>query len=180
MIRINLLREPTQKAAAWSTEKSQIGLYATLLLLVAFAGMGWWYWYLLDQHAARVALRDQLQQERILLHKAKAELEKYEVQKRMLDHRIRVIEQLKANQKGPILLMNGVIASVPEKPSLWLNSLMQKENLVTIEGRALNLDSVADFIASLNQAPPFKQVELDHLEEDGASIKFSLSCDLGK
>ena len=125
-----------------------------------------------------LALKEELEQEVRQLEVVRAELEKHEELKQKLSGRISVIERLKTSQKGPVLLMNGVISSIPQNPTLWLSSLAQRENLVTIEGRAFDLDSVADFIARLDEIPLFKRVELNHLEEDESSVLFALSCEL--
>lgn len=180
MIRINLLREPARKAKAWTAEKSQLGIYAFMLFLLAFGSMGWWYWYLLSQRAEGVAVREQLRQENLRLQAVRAELQRYETQKKKLDERIAVIERLKANQTGPVLLMNAVIASVPNRPTLWLKKLDQKENVVSIEGQSFDIESISDFIANLNQNSPFKQVELNEMTQEQESIKFSLTCELSR
>lgn len=180
MIKINLLRDYSpQTGALFTPEKSQIGIYAAILFLVIFGGMGWWYWHLLDTRAESAITREELQQERLRLQAIKAQLEKYESQKKALDHRIAVIERLKANQKGPVLLMNGIIASIPDRPTLWLSTLVQKDKVLTIEGRSFDIPSIADFIANLNQQTPFKRVELGDLQAEEERFKFTLSCELG-
>ncbi len=75
--------------------------------------------------------------------------------------------------------MNVVIGSVPNNPpGLWLTSLVQQDNLLTIEGRAFDVPFVADFIAALDNTRAFNYVDLQFWEQDQeSSIKFQLHCE---
>lgn len=178
MIRINLLRKTSRKPVVWTPESSRFGVYAAILLLAVVVGMAVWYGSLQAERAESFLYRDRLEQEALKLKVAKVKLEKREKLMKMLNDRIVVIERLRSNQRGPVLLMNGIISSIPEEPTLWLSSLVQSENTVTVEGRAFNMEAVADFIASLGKIAPFKQVDLHHLEEEKNSIQFALTCEL--
>ncbi|MGH9340703.1 MAG: PilN domain-containing protein [Acidobacteriota bacterium] len=179
MIRINLLRQSSQKTRAWSFQSSQMGLYSAILLITAFLGVGWWYWQLLEQREEGKVVIEQLQTETLRLQGVKSELERFEGQKLLLEERIAVIERLKSNQKGPVLLMNALINSIPEEPRLWLTNMSQNESLVTIEGKSFDVPSIADFIANLNNSSPFRLVELSYWEEEEGAIKFELNCEVG-
>jgi len=179
MIKINLLREPKSKTRpSWSPEQSQVGIYAIMLMILAVVSMAWWYWYLLGQRTEYTGQLEQLQQENVRLQLVRGELQKFERQKQLLDDRIGVIERLKSNQKGPVVLMNAVIDSIPPEPRLWLDSVNQKEGQVLIKGQALDVASVADFISKLSINPPFKQVELNSYQEENEKIKFELTCQI--
>ncbi len=179
MIKINLLREPrTKSKQSWSPEQSQVGIYAIILMFLAVVSMAWWYWYLLGQRTEYTAELEQLQQENLRLQVVRAELQKFERQGKLLDDRIGVIERLKSNQKGPVVLMNAVIDSIPAEPRLWLESVSQKESQVLIKGQALDVASVAAFISKLSINHPFKQVELNSYEEVNEKIKFELTCQI--
>lgn len=179
MIKINLLREPrTKTRQTWSVEQSQVGIYAIILMFLAVVGMAWWYWYLLGQRTEYTAELEQFQQENVRLQLVRGELQKFERQRKLLDDRIGIIERLKSNQKGPVVLMNAMINSIPAEPRLWLESVSQKEGQVLIKGMALDVPAVADFISKLSVNPPFKQVELNSYEEQNERIKFELTCQI--
>src|SRR5690606_17626695 len=146
--------------------------------LISAALMGSLYWFLIQERIVLQAQRKDLQQQSLELRAARAELDHYREQKGQLDARISVIEQLKANQKGPVRMMNSIIESVPADPRLWLTSLGQRGNSVTIEGRAFDVPAIADFIAGLNEQDSFKYVELEYWEEDTTSLKFKLNCEV--
>ncbi len=181
MIKINLLRETTGATRrAWTREHSQVGVYAVILMFLAIAGTTWWYWRLLNLQSEHTAEIGQLQAENARLQAVKGQLERFERQKKLLQEKIAVIERLKANQKGPVLLMNAVIASVPAEPKLWLDDIRQRESDVSISGIAIDYTSVADFISRLSERTPFREVELNSLQKDNdQKVKFELNCRIG-
>ncbi len=182
MITINLLREPAAEKRKWSVERSQVGIYAVILMGVAILGLAGWYWHLRDLRADHEVEIERLENENARLAVVRAELQKFQQHKRLLEDRISVIEQLKNNQKGPILLMNSLIGAIPGEPRLWLNNVSQKGKTVVIEGNATDIPALADFIEKLEVSPPFSNVDLDFWEEqkDSHSIKFSLNCEIGR
>lgn len=180
MITINLLREPAVEKRRWSVEKSQVGIYAVILMGVAILGLAGWYWHLRDLRADYDVEIQRLEAENARLAVVRAELQKFQRHKKLLEDRISVIEQLKNNQKGPIVLMNSLIGAIPVAPRLWLKSVSQKGRTVVIEGNATDIPALADFIEKLEVSPPFKNVDLDFWEEDQNSIKFSLNCETGR
>ena len=180
MITINLLREPTVEKRKWSVEKSQVGIYAVILMGVAILGLAGWFWHLRDLRSDHEVEIERLQEENARLSVVRAELQKFQRHKKLLEERISVIEQLKNNQKGPILLMNSLIGSIPVDPRLWLKTVSQKGKTVVIEGNATDIPALADFIEKLEVSPPFKNVDLDFWEEQKDVIKFSLNCEIGR
>ncbi len=117
MITINLLREPTVEKRKWSVEKSQVGIYAVILMGVAILGLAGWFWHLRDLRSDHEVEIERLQEENARLSVVRAELQKFQRHKKLLEERISVIEQLKNNQKGPILLMNSLIGVNSGRPS---------------------------------------------------------------
>jgi Tfp pilus assembly protein PilN len=180
MIKINLLRESESKPTRiFSPDKSQVGLYLFALMFLAIVGMIWWYSHLSSLRSEYTGEADQLRQESMRLAVVKGQLERYEQQKKLLDERIAVIEKLKNNQKGPVLLMNALIDSVPAEPRLWLDSVVQKEKTITIKGQASDAAAVASFIKKLGENKPFTQVDLLEYVDENNIIKFQLSCQIG-
>lgn len=178
MIKINLLRETVAPKKKWTFDRSKIGIYSALILVLAWSVMGAWYWHLLSQRDNFTTQAAELQVENERLQAAKLELDKYEEQKRILSERIAVVERLKANQKGPVNLLNALLASIPASPKLWLTNLSQKDSAINIEGQSLDVPSIADFMANLGATQPFKRVELDYWEENQDRIKFELTCEV--
>ena len=140
--------------------------------------LGGWYWTLsadrADSQSRHAALEARNQQ----LAAVQAQLQQFEQQKQDTEQRIEAIEKLQRNQQGPVELMNVMIASMPSDPGLWLTSLSQQGNTVTIEGKAFDVPFIADFIATLNDSPPFRFVELQYWEQESEeTIRFRLNCE---
>jgi len=172
MIKINLF--PTFETA----EGTPVQQYAVLLFVLGVVAMGGWY---LNATSSRADLQEQvnlLETESARLKELTAQVEAFEELKRSLEERISIIERLKANQQGPVELMNIVIGAIPDNPpGLWLTSLVQQETTLSIEGRAFDVPFVADFIAALDDTQLFSYVDLEFWEQDQeSSIRFQLSC----
>lgn len=175
MIRINLLREPSRPKSAFASE-SRYSLLLLGALVLAAAVLGAWRWNLTSELAEKQTRIQELEKESLRLKELRAELKRYQDRKAELERRLAAIERLKKNQTGPVNLMNSLIASVPDEPRLWLSSLTQRGNAVTIEGDAFDVPSIAGFIARLAGRPPFSNVDLDFWEQQPDSLKFKLSC----
>jgi len=172
MIKINLF--PTFETA----EGTPIQQYGVLLFVLGVVAMGGWY---LNATSGRADLQEQVSLLEVRSAELKvitAEVVAFEAQKRSLEERIAIIERLKANQQGPVELMNIVIGAIPDNPpGLWLTSLVQQEATISIEGRAFDVPFVADFIAALDDTRIFSYVDLEFWEQDqDSSIRFQLSC----
>ena len=172
MIKINLF--PTFE----TVEGTPVQQYAVLLFVLGVVAMGGWY---LTASNGRADLQEQvnlLETESARLKELTAQVVAFEEQKRSLEERIVIIEQLQTNQKGPVELMNIVIGAIPDNPpGLWLTSLVQQEATISIEGRAFDVPFVADFIAALDDTRIFSYVDLEFWEQDQEnSIRFQLSC----
>ena len=172
MIRVNL--HPAVDIVQYTPPQ----LYGVVAFAVCAAGLGYWYWGLTSE---RWDLQEQtavIQQEMQRLEAVTVEVAKYEQRKADLEARLAVIDQLEANQKGPVELMNDVIAGIPADPrGLWLTSLSQRETSLTMEGRAFDVTFIADFISALERSSSFKSVELEFWDQDTEStIRFRLNC----
>lgn len=172
MIKINLF--PTFE----TVEGTPIQQYGVLLFVLGVVAMGGWY---LNATSGRADLQEQVSLLEVRSAELKvitAEVVAFEAQKRSLEERIAIIERLKANQQGPVELMNIVIGAIPDNPpGLWLTSLVQQETTISIEGRAFDVPFVADFIAALDDTRIFTYVDLEFWEQDqDNSIRFQLSC----
>jgi Tfp pilus assembly protein PilN len=179
LIKVNLLRdhklEPA-KPVAMRPEINRLGLLL-LVLFLAVAGGLLWNWWRLDQ--SRTAKLKELESERAeiaRLEKVKTAAAQYEKQKQALQSRINVIEQLRRNQTGPVELLNSILEAVPSQPELWLEIMSQKGNVVHLEGYAMTVDTISDFIAALNRTEYFQSVDLEFFTGEQRAVKFSLNC----
>lgn len=177
MIKINLLSEgkrpaAVRKAKASPLEGKDIGQYliaAGLLLGIAAGVFVWW------QHKGKIAK----QQEEIAAAQAEVEalgavikeVEDYKAKKAELERKIGIINDLKANQRGPVRVMDYMSKALPEL--MWLDRMTMNATTIEVEGRAFNTNAVATFIENLDKVPEFEEPTLkDASEQAGNVYKF--------
>lgn len=161
MIRINLLgveRTKTRKLPAFTIQAQQLTIGCSLILVAAFAGIGWWYWSL-TQNAKQVETDiATAQQELQRLQSVLAEVKQFEARRTQLQQRVQLIEQLRAGQTIPVQLLDHVSRSVPEM--LWLTDLEQKGQALTIQGRSNTLAATADFVSNLKNSTLLAELDM--------------------
>jgi Tfp pilus assembly protein PilN len=135
-------------------------------------------WTISIQHKITTGIekRRVLRVEEARLETLKKEIEKYEKLKQLRQNRIDIIENLKENQKGPVLLLNTVIQSIPKDGVLWLTSVSQKSDHIKIIGFTQHPESIPDFMNNLAAHGIFQSVDLELIERQKEATKFSLIC----
>ena len=173
MIRVNLY--PSVEIV----EHTPPQLYGVVLFAVCASSLGYWYWGLNSEQSDLREQAARLQQDMQQLQQVTTAVANYEQKKENLEARLAVIDQLEANQMGPVELMNDVIASIPVDPrGLWLTNMNQQETSITLEGHAFDVTFIADFISALERSPSFRSVELEYWDQDTEStIRFRLNCE---
>ena len=83
------------------------------------------------------------------------EVEDYKIKKAELERKIDVINGLKANQRGPVQIMDQVSRALPEL--LWLSSLDVTPTTINLKGSAFNMSAVANFIDNLDKVDEFAE-----------------------
>lgn len=190
MIRINLLgveRQKARKAFAFDIGQ-QVTVACSLLLVAAAVGVGWWYWSL-NQDAAQVETDiAAAQQQAARLRSLLRDVQQFEAQRSQLQQRVQLIQQLRGGQSVPVQLLDTVSKSLPDM--MWLISLEEKNNDITIEGRSTTLIALSDFVANLGRNPLLKkpieivdsQVESQNGAQPGTQgvdlIKFTVKAQL--
>jgi len=178
MIKVNLLTDQTSKRTKRmvtpEVSRGGLAIVAGFIVLVALIG-GAWYW--VSSEITRLEKKQtELKAEAARLAVLKLEIDKYEQDRRLLEGRIEIIEKLKENQSGPLLLINHLIQSMPSDGTLWLTLLDQKGDRVQIKGLSVRSEAVPDFMSSLGRTGYFKTVDLELLEDDKDTARFSLLC----
>jgi len=195
MIRINLLGAPKPKnkrsvvpAVTFEMGMGEPGwpkikILVVLLLAASVNGM---YWYRLDRQSQSLAKKMQVaEQKNRELADVKA---RYLERQREADNykrRVDVIDQLRANQSGPVELLNTIGDTVNSTEAVWLNTMKDMGNSVDIEGMALSTDAVAELIQNLQKTGRFSNVEIketfqDEQTKDMQAFQFTLTCEKAK
>ncbi|HEX5715482.1 MAG TPA: PilN domain-containing protein [Thermoanaerobaculia bacterium] len=179
MIKINLLSEGKRavrkaKPAASLLEGKDIGQYLIVLGLVIGSLASAWLWWSLKQQIAD-------QEEEISIAQAEVEalgavikeVEEYKAKKAELERKIGIINDLKANQKGPVRIMDYVSKALPEL--LWLDRMTMNSTTIVMEGRAFNTNAVAALIENLDRVPEFEEPTLRDATAQGGIYRFVIN-----
>lgn len=172
MIRINLVGEAKKPVAAGSAALSSLreGVNKSIIILVALVAaallISLGHFLLLNRALkAKKAEVAEAQREVDELAPFIKEVEEFKAKKTELERKVRVINQLKANQRGPVRLMDQVSHAVP--PLLWLTRMEVGPNKVVVSGEAFNTNAVANFIENLDRVPEFQEPILKDTAQRG-------------
>jgi len=132
-----------------------------VILGIAIAA-GWWF---LESRklADRQETVAQKQAEAQRLDKIIKEVEDYQKQKDNLQKRIDLINQLKQNQRGPVRLMDRISQDLPDL--VWLDKMTVSGAVVTIDGRGLNPNAIANFVENIKNDPMFEEPDLGNVTQ---------------
>lgn len=188
MIRVNLLGEHHKRKII--TFKVPSGppkpTLLMLLFVVVFVAAGAYLFYRyqsLTSESARLSNEVQVaQQEKQRKQRLLNEIENFKKEKQSLDNRIAVIDELKRNQLGPIEWLNALGSAIDRNRTVWLNSVGQNGDRISIEGVATSMNSVANFVTTLKQFKVFKDVVINEsIQSDVMGMEgfvFTIDCDL--
>jgi Tfp pilus assembly protein PilN len=167
MIRINLLPKKVRKEAL----KSDIALFL-LLLVIAFVVAAGMY----VKNGREIA---HLKTDLARTKQSIASMEKFyqeyltlEKQKKEMSTRIALIERIKDGRALAARILYDLPSLVKE--SIWIKRFKKEEDRFDLEGRALENESVSDFVEKLAKIPYAKNVELKSVEDvtdEGVLVK---------
>jgi type IV pilus assembly protein PilN len=177
MIKINLLSEGKRPAAVRKKtgpklEGQDVGQWMLVAGIVAgliAVAVAWWLQNqkTTDKQNEVAAAQHEVDQ----LASVIKEVEDYKDKKSELERKIGIINDLKANQRGPVRVMDYVSRALPEL--LWLDTMTMKSDSITVEGRAFNTNAVANFIDNLDKVPEFDEPTLKSTDlQPGGIYKF--------
>jgi Tfp pilus assembly protein PilN len=194
MIRINLLggaKAKGKKGPAVSMPSFEFGnlggpiiQVAAVLLITGALNAG--YWYQLDREKKSIEVQARIaEQKNRELAVIKAKYMERQKQADNYKRRVDVIDQLRANQAGPLSLLAMVGDTVNNTEAVWLNSMQDLGANVAIDGTALSSDAVANLISNLQKTGFFRNIEIresyqDEGVKDMQAFQFSLTCEKAK
>jgi type IV pilus assembly protein PilN len=184
MIKINLLSEGKRPAAVRKSKPSRlkmegadIGQWMLALgLLLGVLAVAIWWWLLNGAIKAKQGEVAQAEAEVARLASVIKEVEDFKAKKAELERKIGIINDLKANQRGPVRVMDYVSRALPEL--LWLDRAEMNATSIEIEGRAFNTNAVANFMDNLDKVPEFGEPVLKDTEQQtGGVYRFIINFD---
>jgi len=194
MIRINLLGSPKPKGKTGpafpmpSFEVGNLGgplvQVAAVLLIAGALNAG--YWYQLEREKKSIEVRALVaEQKNRELAAVKVRYLERQRQADSYKRRVDVIDQLRANQAGPVTLLAMIGDTVNGTEAVWLNSMQDQGASVAIDGTALSSDAVANLISNLQKTGYFRNIEIkesyqDETVKDMQAFQFTLTCEKAK
>lgn len=167
MIRINLLAEKEDNTVLYTLQ----GIVYIVIMIGTLAGVTWW-------HAGIENEVGKLSEEKKYYTARKAELKDLEDKlnaledkKALLKRKLMAIATLKAKRHGPVHILDDVNKALPANS--WLKSVGELGSSITIEGVALDTQTVAEFMQNLEISPYIRNVDLDHtkmFEQKGSKL----------
>ena len=187
MIRINLLglKKEVKKAGgpAVTLEGAKVMAMGLTITGLALAGLAAHYFLLQSEESKLASDTKVAEKEKADLSAVKAQYEQFDAAKKDLTRRIDIIENLKKSQTGPVDMLTQLASSVQASKALWLTSFDNIGDKVNLEGVAVSVNAVADFIQNLKKSGYFKNVEIKETfqsDDKGEvpSFQFTLSTEL--
>lgn len=159
MIKINLL--PVAKARK---AKKQMEVQYELILAGVLMGFVLvvcvYFWYLLDSRISRLKVEKiKANAELTVLRQKVKEVENYENNKKALEEKNRIIEQLKKNQGVPVRLLDEISRSM-DPLKIWLGSITAQGSQVDIDGKAITNSDIVEFINKMKNTNFFTDIQL--------------------
>ena len=167
MIKINLLRPQKKEVIRPGEEIEEVirpevrkeaknyFVYIILIAIIAIGGM--FYFQNRAINHEKKLLERAREEKRKLAHIVK-DLEELQKKKLLVERRIELINNLRAKQEAPVIMMDELSKNLPDW--VWLTSLKFKSNRIEIKGRALSNNLIEDYITNLNRSPYFTNVNL--------------------
>lgn len=163
MIRINLLPVKEKERAAARRQELSLVLLVGLLSLVSMGGL----WFRQTQQISKLdAGILELETSIAALNSQVGEVANLERKQKELDGKLKVIEDLSRKRVGPIGVMRDLSGATPDR--LWLIEVNETGGAATITGRAVDNQTIADFLRRLSASPYFRTVDLVETAEDAA------------
>jgi type IV pilus assembly protein PilN len=178
MIRINLLA--AERPAAKKKAAAAPGALQAYLILALFGGGallasgGLWA-------AKSSALSDldnkiaSAKKRQADLQAIKVQVDQFEEKKRILDAKVQLIERLKAQQSGPVHMLDELSKALPD--FVWLTAMDQQGATLRLKGQSNGLTAIADFISNLQRSGWFPRVDLVSSQEANNVVTFELTAD---
>jgi len=165
MIKINLL-PPEERKQVEGLSQFVFGVFIILVVI------GFMFVIVVRQNQQISSIEDETVQvnKRIKeLDVIKKKVEKFKVQNKKLEQRIKVIARLEKNRVGPLYVMDALSSEIPERA--WISAFSTRGSSAKISGTASSEFVIAEFMRSLKSSPHFKWVNLSKIRNKRVSGK---------
>jgi type IV pilus assembly protein PilN len=176
MLRINLL--PIRQLKKRAKAKQQIAGFCVIFICFLVI-LGAVYLFQVNKISSINKTIASLTAEKTRLAPQVAAVEKLKKDKEELNRKITVINQLKAESSITVHILDEV-ANVVDNNRMWLTSLNQQGDSLTLTGIALDNQTIAQFMNMLKTSPYIQAVNLSNSSlkkiSDKSLKEFALTC----
>lgn len=176
MITINFALQ-NQEKDHFQFKIALIGAVMGTLLLGVFGGL---FFELLSEAEVAERMRDSKREFFFDLKKRVGEAADLEAVAKGVQTQLVRVAQLRRSQKGPVRLLDDIANALPVRA--WIVELSQRENSLKIVGKALDNQTISEFMVKLNASKRVRSVELKESRQEeikGVRIQaFILEVDL--
>jgi type IV pilus assembly protein PilN len=179
MIKINLLSIPKARKVKKQMEiQYELILAGVLIGIVVVACT--YFWYLMNSRIDRLKNeKTKANAELTVLKEKVKEVENYESNKKVLEEKNKIIEQLKKNQGAPVHLLDELSKSM-EPLKIWLTTVKEEGQQVEVDGKAVTNADIVQFINNLKNTKFFGDIQLiesrQAIELNVPVYSFKLKC----
>lgn len=176
MLKINLLpiRQLQKHARARNEIFGFVGIFIFLLVILGAMGI-----VQINKASALQAETTKLNQEKQTYDKVLAEIKKLDTDKKEMENKIGIIKQLKKESSLTVHVLDEVARRL-DSTRMWLTTLDQQGNSLTLSGKALDNKTIAEFMDALDASPFISNINLSDsslAKVAGQDLKaFSLQC----
>lgn len=181
MIKVNLsgggAKKPVESGVKAAPSQNALPLF--LILIIAAAGVGGYWWY--SGVSNRLAqLNDQIFQAEGQMRQLDAVIKQdqvYEARKVALENQIKVIEGLQRNQVSPVVSLDFLAQAIAQTDYVWLSSLDQNNTIFSMSGVGTSVNAIADFVTNLERTRYFRNINLVNAQDAQGNFTFTMSCE---
>ncbi len=169
MIRINLLPVRAEKKKEVLRQQS---LLAALVVVILGAGIALVHLSLSSEIGDLEGRISQRRTEISRLQAVIGEVKEFKKKKRELEEKIEVISQLEQRQRGPVRVLHELATIIPEK--MWIEKLQDHAGSLSLEGVAIDNQTIAQFMTRMEASPLFHGVRLEltrQVARSGVNLK---------
>ena len=155
MIRINLLPVRAEKRKENVRKQGVLIIAYVLVLLIVLVGVQ------LSQISLADGKKRVIEKQRadiVKLDQTIREVQNYNAKLTDLTDKLNVVIGLERKQRGPAKVFGELSKVTPEK--IWIEKLSDNGGLITIDGWAIDQQTIAQFMMNLEASPLFERVKL--------------------
>jgi type IV pilus assembly protein PilN len=179
MIRVNLTGAERAAQKRKVSTPSAPGAVQAYLFLALFGGGAallcaalWWYESAkIRDLDGRITVAEKRQKE---LQAIKVQVDALEAKRATFQKKVDLIERLKAEQTGPVHMLDEVSKALPD--FVWLTAMDQTGPNIKFTGESSGLTSIADLIAALERSGWFPNVDLTSSVEANNIVTYVLTA----